>query len=163
MKYASGPPRRWAIRLVSGAEIALWADGFEEVAGEYVFGNLVDATPDEQTLPHVEVTNRTPSNPARVVVTVARIPIDAVATLGTYAMEPGVEFGCDYCADWQNRLFGHVTQVASDESRRMILLQCPRCGVLYENTALGPDETRRLTVDEARRLYPTWAPHGSLE
>jgi uncharacterized Zn finger protein len=68
-----------------------------------------------------------------------------------------VEFGCDYCADGQNRLHGHVTQIGSDE-RGLILLRCPRCGAFYENMAGGFDRTRRLTVDEARELFP-----GSIE
>ena len=29
----------------------------------------------------------------------------------------GVNFGCDYCADFQNRNFGHVTQIGSDPGR----------------------------------------------
>ena len=66
-----------------------------------------------------------------------------------------VDFGCDYCADDQHRLYGHVTQIGSDETRRMILLRCPRCGALYENSPQGDDQTRRLTEDEARTLFPT--------
>ena len=61
--------------------------------------------------------------------------------------------GCDYCRDEQNRFFGHVTQIASDEDRRMILLRCPRCGAIYENIPDGDDATRRLTEIEARNLY----------
>ena len=34
-------------------------------------------------------------------------------------------------ADDQNRLYGHVVQIGSDESRQMVLLRCPRCGALY--------------------------------
>jgi hypothetical protein len=62
-------------------------------------------------------------------------------------------FGCEYCRDDQTRLYGHVTQIASDEFRRLILLCCPRCGALYENTPSGDDGTRRLTEDEARVLF----------
>ena len=65
-----------------------------------------------------------------------------------------VDFGCDYCADDQNRWFGHVTQIGSDEERGLILLRCPRCGAFYENTAGGDDQTRRLTTAEAAQLYP---------
>lgn len=65
------------------------------------------------------------------------------------------DFGCEFCADDQNRLYGHVTQIGSDETRQMILLGCPRCGALYENTACGDDNTRRLSPAEANRLYPT--------
>lgn len=67
-----------------------------------------------------------------------------------------MEYGCDYCADDANRFYGHVTQVATDEDRGLILLRCPRCGALYENTAGGFDETRRLTVLEAQQAFPTW-------
>ena len=69
----------------------------------------------------------------------------------------GWDFGCDYCRDDQNRLFGHVTQIASDEVRRMILLQCPRCDALYENTTAGRDRTRRLTENEARQLFADYS------
>jgi hypothetical protein len=69
-----------------------------------------------------------------------------------------VEFGCDYCADDQNRWHGHVAQIGANEERGTILLRCPQCGALYENTAGGDDRTRRLTTAEAARLYP-----GSVE
>ena len=65
----------------------------------------------------------------------------------------GVEFGCEYCADDQNRFFGHVTQIASSEERQMLLLRCPRCGAFYENTARGADRTRRLSESEAEDLF----------
>ena len=68
---------------------------------------------------------------------------------------PDDQFGCDYCRDDANRLFGHVTQVASDEQRQMVLILCPRCGALYENAAQGSDLTRRLTAAEADRLFGT--------
>jgi hypothetical protein len=63
-------------------------------------------------------------------------------------------FGCGYCADDQNRLYGHLDQLDSDETRQMILLRCPRCGTYYENTPRGEDKTRRLTPEEADHLYP---------
>jgi len=66
----------------------------------------------------------------------------------------GIVFGCAYCADHQNRWFGHLTQVGSDAARRMILLRCPRCGALYENTPDGEDGTRRLSPTEADELFP---------
>jgi DNA-directed RNA polymerase subunit M/transcription elongation factor TFIIS len=65
-----------------------------------------------------------------------------------------IEFGCEFCANDQNRFYGHVTQIGSDETRQMILFRCPRCGALYENTSRGDDKTRRLSVDEANQLYP---------
>jgi hypothetical protein len=45
------------------------------------------------------------------------------------------DFGCEYCADDQNRWHGYVTQIGSSWERGMILLRCPRCRALYENSA----------------------------
>jgi hypothetical protein len=67
---------------------------------------------------------------------------------------PGIAFGCDHCADWQNRNFGHVTQIRTDPDRGMILIKCPTCGTLYENSVEGEDLTRRLEEVEARIIYP---------
>jgi hypothetical protein len=78
-------------------------------------------------------------------------------TLGRLLRTEAVLYGCDYCADDANRFYGHVTQIASDADRGFILLQCPDCGALYENTPGGFDETRRLSVSEARQAFPTWA------
>lgn len=64
-------------------------------------------------------------------------------------------FGCAFCGDDQNRWFGHLTQRGASEERRTILLECPRCGTLYETTASGEDRTRRLTRQQADRLFPT--------
>jgi hypothetical protein len=71
------------------------------------------------------------------------------------APSPG-EFGCDYCANDEYRWFGHVTQVGSRivQGEGLILLRCPRCNTLYENTYIGADRTRRLTEAEADQLYP---------
>jgi hypothetical protein len=62
--------------------------------------------------------------------------------------------GGDYCADDQNRWYGHVKQLAASPDREMILIRCPRCGTLYENTPAGEDMTRRLTEADAASLYP---------
>ena len=69
-------------------------------------------------------------------------------------MSKPVDYGCDYCRDDQNRFYGHVTQIGSDNDRRMILLRCPRCGALYENSARGPDQTRRLTESDCGSAFP---------
>jgi len=63
------------------------------------------------------------------------------------------EFGCEFCAHPQNRWFGDVPQIAADDERGLILLQCPRCATLYENAPVGSDQTRRLTEEQAERLY----------
>jgi hypothetical protein len=38
----------------------------------------------------------------------------------------------------------------------MVLLRCPRCGALYENSPGGADVTRRLTESDAERLFPAF-------
>lgn len=68
--------------------------------------------------------------------------------------EAMTDFGCEYCADDTNRWYGDVTQIASSEARHTLLLRCPRCDTLYENSPAGPDQTRRLTEEEARQLFP---------
>jgi hypothetical protein len=83
-------------------------------------------------------------------------------SLGRLLRNDSVDYGCDYCADHANRSYGHVTQIASDEDRGFVLLQCPQCGALYENAPGGFDETRRLTVPEAREAFPTWAPTSDI-
>ena len=64
------------------------------------------------------------------------------------------EFGCDYCRDGDNRYYGHVPRIDEDELRGMVLMRCPHCGALYEESHVG-SETRQLTEDQARQLYPS--------
>jgi hypothetical protein len=71
-----------------------------------------------------------------------------------------VDFGCDFCADDQNRWFGHLPQVATNEETGLILIRCPRCGWLYEDAAGGDDQTQHLTAAEARERFPGWSPTG---
>ena len=65
-----------------------------------------------------------------------------------------VIYGCAYCADNQNRWFGHVKQIASSWERGTILIRCPQCEALYEITPAGTGPERRLTVEEAETLFP---------
>jgi hypothetical protein len=66
----------------------------------------------------------------------------------------GVDFGCEYCADEQTFHYGHLSQIGSDEKRCRILLQCPRCSALYENSPAGPDAIQRLTERQAAEMFP---------
>jgi len=77
------PLELWYVTLKDGEVVSVWADSFSEDDGNYVFGALVDASRDEQEYPNIEITNRTPSNPDRVVVTVARFPCSAVASIAS--------------------------------------------------------------------------------
>lgn len=62
--------------MTDGSDIEVWADGFSEEAGDFVFSVLVDATTEEQQ--QLEVTGQTPTRPERVIVTVCRLPARAV-------------------------------------------------------------------------------------
>jgi len=86
------------------------------------------------------------------------IPTTLRQRLGHWLRGDRVDYGCGYCADHQNRHYGHVSQVASDERSGRILIRCPRCRSLYSNTAGGFDETRRLTPAEAAAEFPSWTP-----
>ena len=73
MQFAAGPPSKWLVFLRGNGEvIEVWADSVSEEDGYFVFSILVDATPEEQA--DVDVTGRTPTNPKRVIMTVARFP-----------------------------------------------------------------------------------------
>jgi hypothetical protein len=66
----------------SGVVIHVWADGFQEMDGVYVFGSLVDLTDEElKDSGDLEITNLTPTNRARVIFSTARVPMDAVRSV----------------------------------------------------------------------------------
>ena len=67
---------RWEVTLNDDSVVEVWADGFQELDGFYSYGVLVDAEGDVGG--EVFVTNRTPSNPDRVVTAPARFPLPAV-------------------------------------------------------------------------------------
>jgi hypothetical protein len=69
-----------------------------------------------------------------------------------------VDYGCEYCADDQNRWYGHVTQVGTHAELSLLLLRCPRCRALYEMDGVGA-KTVRLTQSEAKQRYP----HAALD
>lgn len=77
MKRVAGPPTRWRVVLQDGSVVDVWADAVAGLAGpddqrDYSFGCLMDIDPALQS--KFEVTARTPSNPRRVEVLVARFP-----------------------------------------------------------------------------------------
>ena len=76
VNFAAGPPSKWLLTMTDGSDIEVWADGYSEEAGDFVFSVLVDATAEEQH--QLEVTGRTPTRPERVIVTVCRLPASAV-------------------------------------------------------------------------------------
>jgi hypothetical protein len=78
-------PSPWFVRLTSGADVIVWADAYSQEGPEYVFGSLVDATAEEQQYDGLQVTARTPANPQRVEIAVARIPKAVVARISSQA------------------------------------------------------------------------------
>src|SRR4051812_25954849 len=84
----------WEITLGDGCVIRLWADGYQELDGHYDFGVLVDVegkAPDT-----LVITNRTPSDPDRVVISLARIP-------GSRCSADQRPLKAERCRMWQRR------------------------------------------------------------
>ncbi|HEY4854135.1 MAG TPA: hypothetical protein VII22_25390 [Streptosporangiaceae bacterium] len=84
MNLVAGPPGHWLVTLADGAVVDVWADSVEGLTGpqdqrDYSFGNLMDIHPDDQN--GFDITARTPADPRRVVVTVARFPRSAVVRI----------------------------------------------------------------------------------
>lgn len=77
MRYAAGPPSHWVIELRSGALIDLWADAFSVENGHYLFGVLVDASPEE--LGEVSVISRPARDTGFFEILVAKFPEAEVA------------------------------------------------------------------------------------
>ena len=71
----------WSVYLVSGQTIEVWADGYQELDGYYVFGVLADAE-KESDIDGLVVTGRAPSNPLRLIVSLARFRVVDVADIG---------------------------------------------------------------------------------
>ena len=57
--------------------MSVWADSYSRYDQALVFGVLADVEPEDQI--GLDITGRTPTNPRRVIVTVARIPTAALA------------------------------------------------------------------------------------
>ena len=72
-------PSAWLVTLASGAVVEVWADGYTEMDGYFVFTALVDAErePRESTL----VMGRTPTNAQRLDVALARFPVAEVSQI----------------------------------------------------------------------------------
>ncbi|MFF2074261.1 hypothetical protein ACFVXG_05820 [Kitasatospora sp. NPDC058162] len=91
MEYEAGPPTRWHLTLRDGALLELWADGYRVEDGAYEFSVLVRATAEEQA--GAEVLARTPADPRRVMVAVARLATASVQDVHT-ASAPARDGAC---------------------------------------------------------------------
>jgi len=81
VNLVAGPPGHWLVTLIGRTVVDVWADSVEGLAGpedqrDYTFGNLMEIHPDDQE--GFDIIARTPANPRKVVVTVARFPRSAV-------------------------------------------------------------------------------------
>ncbi len=63
------------------------------------------------------------------------------------------EWGCDYCADPDNHLYGHLDQIL-DQGGGVVLLRCPRCQRVYQPADDGSDRFFHLTMDQAKAVLP---------
>lgn len=76
------PPTLWLVDLRDGSSARVWANSCSSPTAEddwYTFGVLVDASREEQW--SSEVLARTPANPGRVEVCVARFEAQAVKSV----------------------------------------------------------------------------------
>ncbi|MEE6262192.1 hypothetical protein [Plantactinospora sonchi] len=76
MKYAVAPSR-WLIRLRSGTQLEVWANGYSVDEDHYVFGALMDGSPEE--LEGAPLAVWPPLQPGCFQILVARIPEAEVA------------------------------------------------------------------------------------
>ncbi|MFF3852870.1 hypothetical protein [Micromonospora sp. NPDC002575] len=81
MEFAAGIPSRWILTLRSGGVMELAADAYSEENGQLLFNVLVEADADEQD--QMVIDWRTPNNPRRVGVVVAKVPAAEVVDLYT--------------------------------------------------------------------------------
>jgi hypothetical protein len=62
-------------------------------------------------------------------------------------------WGCDFCADSDDRHFGHMDQVLGDDGG-VALLRCPLCRVIYMPPDDGSQMFARLTLEQALAMLP---------
>lgn len=68
---------RFDLPLVGGQTMSIWACGYSRHPGELVFSVLADVEPADQE--SLQITGRSPTNPLRVDVIVARVPTELLA------------------------------------------------------------------------------------
>ena len=82
----AGQPSRWLVTLADGSVVDVWAHSVEGLAApedqrDYRFCVLMDISPQDQS--GFDVVARTPADPNRVDVTVARFPRRLVADISS--------------------------------------------------------------------------------
>lgn len=87
MQFAS-EPQQWRIELKNGSTMGIWAMSYGETDGHYHFKILVDASEQEQADDELVIVGRTPTNPERILITTARIPVSAVKEIHSDSWDP---------------------------------------------------------------------------
>ena len=62
----------WEVTLLDGHTVEVWADGYQELDGAYVFSVLADVGEEQQK--DLFITGRTPTDEKRVIVGLSRFP-----------------------------------------------------------------------------------------
>jgi hypothetical protein len=62
-------------------------------------------------------------------------------------------WGCDYCADPNNHLYGHLGQVL-DGGGGVVLVRCPLCQSIYQPAHDGSDHFLRMSTEQAEAVLP---------
>lgn len=86
MRFLSPTGGNWRVTLNDGSVLWVWADGYERFGDVYSFGLLIDAEGEADE--SIDITNTTPRNPNRVVVSVLRLPVALVAEIDGGGSQP---------------------------------------------------------------------------
>lgn len=66
---------------------------------------------------------------------------------------------CSICsAPW--KLFFDGEEIGANLERYSFLIRCPKCGRFYESYGFGKENPRKVSLNEARRLFPGVDPLG---
>jgi hypothetical protein len=84
-------PTQWQVVLKDGSAICVWAGMYGEEDGYYTFDVLAEASPEEQADSHLVINGHAPANPERIVFTVAKVPVDLVASIWSRDWDTPVE------------------------------------------------------------------------
>jgi hypothetical protein len=78
MRIEVGPPHGWTVELLDGSKVHVWADGYSRQEQHYTFSNLIDLEAGEQLPDDALAVGENPTNPARMLLAVARFRKDQV-------------------------------------------------------------------------------------
>jgi len=71
----------WIVTFTTGHDATIWAGGYANVGEMYEFSVYVELEEEEPGIDRAPIVMRTPANPARVSIAVARIPVEDVTRI----------------------------------------------------------------------------------